>query len=578
MARLSSAIIAVILLTCFEVAIGFPSLLAAELNGSNTPRNKAVRPSSDNISMNKSQSDSIRQSLMPVQTRTETVERNITAMKESIADTRTLVHILLGIQFAIILAFLGLAWWLEQKTRRLIETLNNKVENAKLEIDKHSRAVLSGFQSRISQAFESLSRTRTSQDLLLSGKVLFWTGKPERALEVLNTALSFDNQDPEVRKFRGLCLIQLGTENLREAVADLEVAISNEVFHNDAHIHFDLARAYFGLRYWTRAIDAARVAEIKGYPSKEQTQLLVADSLKYLRRFDEALALYDKMIADNPRSTIAINHKAELLFNKGDFDQVIALYQVAISNRTHVSKYHIFLANAYVKRDLPGDWEKALEQFDEAERVSPVDWDLWYYKGRAHLHKYLEQNKLGLVSSTDFEAAEQCFRHGETISKKSVAPRFINQISRLYLFSKQTSKAVDEARRSVTLNHTHIQNYLTLCTALLASKQWPEALSSAQESLRLFAGQPGSVWSLYFIVLIKSLQRHDIKSLKSDLSQLILALQTVPYFDYTGWDWSTAQQVVEDEVARLSEDVKNMLQDLWKAMLDPTQISTLVAD
>lgn len=504
-----------------------------------------------------------------IDTQRDTFEKDISSQKDSIGDTRNLVYILIGSLFAIIIAFLTLAWWLEQKTRKSIEAVSAKVAEAKAELDGHFQTAFADFQLRITDACQSLSHTRVSQDLLLGGKVLFWTGKPDKAIECLETALSFNQNDPEIRKFRGLCLKQIGRERRSEAIADLEYALSCDAFHNDASTHLELARAYLSSNAYAKAIDSAQLAEMNGHPSKEETQLVKADSLKGMRKYDEAMAVYDSVISANPRCTPAIMHKAEILSQEKAFDDVVALFQEGISNRGNVSKYHIFLGTAYAERNAPGDWELALQQFDEAKKASENDWDLWYYKGRAYLHRWLLSNRQGGSEPDLLDEALNHFRHGEKISRKDGTPRFINQISRLYLLSGRVDEAILEAKRSVAANRYYVQNHLTLCTALLAGKKWPEALAAANEGINCSANPPGMIWCYYFIVLAKVLQRYEFSDFRDTVAEMLRKLESAPFFDIMGWDWGITQQVIADEVSRLPDDIKRLIEDLNRSLENP---------
>ena len=509
------------------------------------------------------------QNVLAVQARLDAIEKTIGTQRDSIGDMRTLIYVLISTQFAIIIAFLTLAWWIEQKIRKFVETVDVKVAEAKAALDGHFNTAFSEFQARIAEAWQSLSKARVVQDLLLAGKVLFWTGKPEKALEAFNSALPFNQSDPEVRKFRGLSLKQIGREHIREAIDDLEFALSSDAFRNDASTYLELARSYLTLNEWPKAIDRATLAQMNGHPSKEETQMVIADALKGMRDYDEAIALYDGIIGANPRCTPAILHKAEILSQRNALDEVIALFQKSISHRGNVSKYHIFLGSAYAERNSPGDWEQALDQFDEAQKASENDWDLWYYKGRAYLHKWLACGGQKGAEPHLLDEAMKCFRHGERISRKDGAPRFINQISRLHLLSGKVDEAVTEARRSVTMTRDYIQNHLALCTALLACKKWPEAFSAAQEGLEHSVNPPGKIWCHYFIVLAKALQRYTLRDLLDNVAEMLRELENAPYFDVTGWDWATTQRVISEEVLRLPENVKEMLRDLSQALEKP---------
>jgi tetratricopeptide (TPR) repeat protein len=354
-----------------------------------------------------------------IDTQNVTLETAIGSQNHSSGNTQNLLTVLIGMQFAIIIAFILLAWWLEKKTRKSIDAVETKFAEAKAALDGQFQTALADVQSKIDDACQSLSHTRASQDLLLGGKVLYWNGKPDKALECFETALSFKPNDPEIRKFRGFCLKQMGGERRSEAIADLEFAVSCDTFRNDASIHLDLARMYLSSKAYAKAIDSAKLAGMNDHPLKEELDLVRADALKGLRKYDQAMVIYDSVIAANPGCTQAIIHKAEILSQEKAFDDIVALFQAAISHRGNVGKYHMFLGSAYAQRNAPGDWELALQHFNRAGTGSENDWDLWYHKGRAYLDRLLLINRQGDSEPELLDEAITHFREGEKIFRKN---------------------------------------------------------------------------------------------------------------------------------------------------------------
>jgi tetratricopeptide (TPR) repeat protein len=498
----------------------------------------------------------------------DSLRYRIGTLENSMELTRNLLYVVITIQSAIVLAILGVAWWIERKVKKVVKVASAQVTTAKAKIDRHAEDCLSSFQSKIEDTCRSSSSTLVVQDLLLSGKVLLWTGKPEKALEPLDTAVSLDKDNPEVRKFRGMCLVQTGRERIVEAIGDLEFALSSAVLQNDASTYLELARAYLASGDYASAADRARKANLFGHPSREQTQLIEADSLRGIRKYDEAAAIYDNIIVANPRCTPAVLRKAEMLFERGDLDGEIALLNKAVDDNSNVSKYHVFLGAAHAERNSPNDWNIALGQFDEAEKVSKTDWDLWYYKGRAYLRRWLS---LGCVGSEMdlLDRAKECFRRGEQISKRTGISRFSNQISRIDLLAGRVDDAVAEARRSVDANSSYVQNHLALAVALLASKRWPDAVAAAETGLMQARNAPGMIWCSYFVLLGKALQRFDVASLRNEVDQVLREIENAPFFDIKGWDWAITERVISDEVSRLPENTIEMLADMRRALENP---------
>lgn len=95
-----------------------------------------------------------------------------------------------------------------------------------------------------------------------------------------------------------------------------------------------------------------------------------ADILSDLRRFQEAIPLYEQVIKERPSSGI-YNNYADALAEIKDFDKAIEMFSKAIS-MTGEEDYRLFCnrGTAFMEK---GDTEKALEDFNKALQLVPAN-------------------------------------------------------------------------------------------------------------------------------------------------------------------------------------------------------------
>jgi tetratricopeptide (TPR) repeat protein/peroxiredoxin len=101
----------------------------------------------------------------------------------------------------------------------------------------------------------------------------------------------------------------------------------------------------------------------------------------YLQRGDKALAgaQFKEALAKEPNQVIALCESALLLFDDNRPAEGQALLESALKADESYTPCYYYAGFAYGRQDK---LEQALKMFDDAERINPLDYNLYVYKGR----------------------------------------------------------------------------------------------------------------------------------------------------------------------------------------------------
>jgi len=101
----------------------------------------------------------------------------------------------------------------------------------------------------------------------------------------------------------------------------------------------------------------------------------------YLQRGDKELAgaQFKEALAKEPNHVIALCESALLLFDDNRLAEGQALLESALKADESYTPCYYYAGFAYGRQDK---LEQALKMFDEAERINPLDYNLYVYKGR----------------------------------------------------------------------------------------------------------------------------------------------------------------------------------------------------
>src|SRR5438067_3660621 len=212
------------------------------------------------------------------------------------------------------------------------------------------------------------------------------TGQQKKAEQVLDRAANLQANDPQFWVQLGEIYARIfdlkedGTiapENLKRLNAIYQKALG--FAKNDPEILAQVAEFYGKTRQFKDAIPLSlRVISLKAdaagdaRPSPENSLSDLREKLARCYRAnkqqDEAIAVFQQLIKENPMRFEAYEQLAELFEEKHDFDNALASYQqVLLLDPVHPDNYrHVAVAQAQVKK-----YDKAIETLTEARAKFP---------------------------------------------------------------------------------------------------------------------------------------------------------------------------------------------------------------
>jgi tetratricopeptide (TPR) repeat protein len=224
-----------------------------------------------------------------------------------------------------------------------------------------------------------------------------------------------------------------------------------------------------------RQIDAA----LKINSRVADAHLNRGNALLRLKRFDEALASYDKAIAlKGERDPALLNCRGSVLRNLGRLDEALADLDQAIALR--LDFVEAFNNRANVLKDLERP-EAALKDYDRAIALRPDNADA--FNNRGNLHKLLEQDDLALL---DYEKA--------IALKPDYAEAFYNHGTMLCDLERFDAALV-QLSRAIALKPDYAEAYYNRATTLMALRRIDEARADFAGALALKPDYPEAAWN-----------------------------------------------------------------------------------
>jgi tetratricopeptide (TPR) repeat protein len=203
------------------------------------------------------------------------------------------------------------------------------------------------------QCYEQILREHpgNADALHLLGVVALHTGRPERGVGLIETAIGIEPNFASAHSNRGAALQELG--RFAEAVASYERAIALKPDYAEAHNNRGVVLAALG-RFDEAIASYERAIALR--PNYAEAHSNRGAALQELGRFAEAVASYERAIALKPDYDELHRNRGVVLAALGRFAEAVASYDRAIALKPDY-------AEACCKR---GNALQALKRFEEA--------------------------------------------------------------------------------------------------------------------------------------------------------------------------------------------------------------------
>jgi tetratricopeptide (TPR) repeat protein len=258
---------------------------------------------------------------------------------------------------------------------------------------------------------------------------------------------------------------------------------------------------------------------------------MLAESLK---RRDEAIALYDKALARQPRAAIAYSRKADLLIDAGRHPDALAVYEAALKAGLDLPAFHRKMGMIL---EYLGRLDEALAQYRLTRQAAPEDKPTRYLLAgvltRLGQLEEAEKELQGLVARFpkevqahtqlaaialqrgDLEAAEREVGQAQALEAGAVGPRAV--LAEVRFRQKRYPEAEQLARGLLTEQPGAADVRLLLVYILAAQRRFDQAITQVRT---LLAADPENLALRYLAAGFCS-EMGDTATAEQELQQIL---------------------------------------------------------
>ncbi len=204
------------------------------------------------------------------------------------------------------------------------------------------------------------------------------TGRYEKAIGYLNEIIDA-GQNIKAYQLRGYAYYCM--RDMESAIPDLIYVVEHDHSADLANYYlsqiysflsdFETAKKYIERAY---AIDQENIEYLADYVTIEQT----------LKNYEHSIELCDKILADTPDSSFALNARGQSKLNLGRIDEAISDFAQTVKESPMDFAGWNNLGIAYLKK---GDLEKAFDSFQHSLRQNPMNPDAYSFIGYLNYKK-----------------------------------------------------------------------------------------------------------------------------------------------------------------------------------------------
>jgi serine/threonine protein kinase/Flp pilus assembly protein TadD len=226
-------------------------------------------------------------------------------------------------------------------------------------------------------------KSRDPETLNRKGRTLYNLERPQEALAMQEEALNLKPNYAEALSDRGIALI--GLRRYEEALESFNQAqrimpLDPRFWQNKALALQYLGRSKEALDVYYEAL-AAYDKELADKPENEAAWVDRGNVLIKLRRPENALISYEQALKIKPDSYLAWQSKGNALFPLGRYDEALEAFDKALQIRP--DSYLTWHNRGSLLRDGKKDFAQAIESYDKAVAINPNFYHAWRDRGLA---------------------------------------------------------------------------------------------------------------------------------------------------------------------------------------------------
>ena len=284
-----------------------------------------------------------------------------------------------------------------------------------------------------------------------------------RALTEANLVLETDKNNLDARVLRAQLLADTG--QAQEASAELDALVDSLPEKPTLETYLDVAGGFVALGNYDAAIQILKVAE-EDYPNRVEPQRALGETYNYAKRWDEALVIWDQLIARNPNDANAVVGKARVYNYSSRVAEAEAVYRRALELDPNNYLALVELADVLARQS---EYPDSIELYRQAIEQNPND-----LKARVELARVLRYNRR-------FEESETIL-NGVIAIDDRYAPAYTERsLARAGLRNYET--AVADARRALEITPRDLNARLGLAEVLSYAQQYDESIRLYRSAL-----------------------------------------------------------------------------------------------
>jgi Flp pilus assembly protein TadD len=238
---------------------------------------------------------------------------------------------------------------------------------------------------------------------------------------------------------------------------------------NEARIHHYLGYAFWKAGEW-RAATTEFDQALKLEPNNPYTEYFQARIAYSMNHLNQAIALYEAVIASGNPVFDTYQRLGQSYFRKGNSVKALEVTQVALEQTPWDSAIHYQLGKIYKQL---GRQEEAQQEFRSAERLKKAD--------QASIRKLLE-----LAQAVQAKHRERAQKLGEDLlSESSQDPEVLTWVGTLLGQGDFYREALQPLHRAIDLSPESFEAHYNLGFTLMKLEQYPESETYLRKALEL---------------------------------------------------------------------------------------------
>lgn len=269
---------------------------------------------------------------------------------------------------------------------------------------------------------------------LKSARYLFFTGKIDQALKIIDQIRQLESENPELYMLCGQIFSYRNKS--REAIEQFSKAMKHEDYEESAAL--SIAMEYECMGDYPKAVEWMKRA-LEANPENDRLLSDISFCYEILQKHDEAVSFFQNYLDEHPFCEIGWLNLGVAYFNLQQYELAVDAYDYAIAVEADFSSAYFNRGNALIALER---YDEAIESYKEMLNLEKNDALTYFYIGECYerkeeylsaLHYYQRSIELDGQNPDAYAGAALCFaeleRNAEALKCIEEALSFNNKNS-----------------------------------------------------------------------------------------------------------------------------------------------------